>query len=66
MVYCTCGKQIDKVPDWLQIVNVEFVCNNCPNRHTKNIVFANFDTSLPAEAKIAEPEDLEQFEEEEV
>jgi hypothetical protein len=65
MVHCTCGKAIEKVPEWLSIVDVEFVCNNCPNRHTKNIVFANFETSAPTEAKIEEAQDLEKFDEEE-
>lgn len=37
MVQCTCGKTIDKVPNWLQGVTVEFVCNNCPTRQVKKI-----------------------------
>lgn len=37
MVKCSCGKSIEKVPDWMQSIRVEFVCNNCPNRQTKNI-----------------------------
>lgn len=37
MVNCTCGKTIEKVPNWLQSVNIEFVCNNCPNRQVKPI-----------------------------
>jgi hypothetical protein len=43
MVLCKCGKHLDKVPDWLQSVNVEFVCNNCPNRKTKNIAFISLE-----------------------
>lgn len=35
MITCKCGKTIDKVPDWLQGVQVEFVCNNCPNKRHK-------------------------------
>lgn len=41
MVTCTCGKKIEKVPDWLSVVKVEFVCNSCPNRQTKNIAFVD-------------------------
>ena len=38
MVACSsCGKLIDKVPSWLEGVNVAFVCNNCPNRTIKGI-----------------------------
>ena len=43
MVYCSCGKALDKVPGWLQAVSVEFVCNNCPNRKTKNIAFISLE-----------------------
>ena len=37
MVKCSCGKAIEKIPEWLEGTNVEFVCNNCPNRNFKNI-----------------------------
>ncbi len=41
MVTCsTCGKVIEKIPDWLTGVTVQFVCNNCPNRQVKAISFA--------------------------
>ncbi len=44
MVTCTsCGKAIEKMPNWLTGVQVEFVCNNCPNRQTKNIAFINLE-----------------------
>ena len=43
MVSCTCGKQIEKIPDWFQSVKVEFVCNNCPNRQTKNIAIMSME-----------------------
>ena len=44
MVTCTsCGKAIDKMPNWLTGVKVEFVCNNCPNRQTKNIAFISLE-----------------------
>ena len=39
MVYCSCGKGIDKVPDWMASITVEFVCKDCPNRQTKSIAF---------------------------
>ncbi|CAN5379619.1 hypothetical protein BH11ARM2_BH11ARM2_03150 [soil metagenome] len=38
MVTCSaCGKKIENIPVWLSNVKTEFVCNNCPNRSTKNI-----------------------------
>ena len=37
IVTCGCGKLMDKVPSWLQGVEVQFVCNNCPNRTVKTI-----------------------------
>jgi hypothetical protein len=52
MIQCKCGKTIDKLPSWLSAVNVEFVCNNCPNRQTKNIAFVNLEPSLPPTAKL--------------
>lgn len=53
MITCTCGKQMERLPTWLASVNVEFICNNCPNRVTKNIAFVNFDSAIttPAEKK---------------
>lgn len=41
MVTCTCGKTIESIPDWMQRVQVDFVCNNCPNRSTKNIAIVS-------------------------
>ena len=37
MVRCGCGKAIEKMPNWLGTVKVEFVCSNCPDRQLKNI-----------------------------
>jgi hypothetical protein len=63
MVKCACDKPIDKVPDWLQSAKVEFVCNNCPNRQTKNIAFVDLDAGLKNPGKSidedAPPADLE-------
>jgi len=56
MVRCSCGKAIEKIPDWMQGIKVEFVCNNCPNRQTKNIAFINFDEALHPSAKLDEPD----------
>lgn len=50
MVTCSCGKVIDRVPTWLTRVQVEFVCNNCPNRTTKNITQMTF-TTFPTNAE---------------
>ena len=51
MVNCSCGKPIEKVPDWLKSAQVEFVCNNCPNRQLKNIAFVNLDAGLKSAGK---------------
>lgn len=67
MVKCTsCGKTIDKIPDWMNAVQVEFVCNNCPNRHTKNIAFINLEPEAPIASKMADDEpDVEEMPDEE-
>ena len=57
MVQCTCGRHMEKVPDWLQGVQVEFVCNNCPDRKTKNIAFISLE---PAVSAASAPEGLEE------
>lgn len=57
MVQCSCGKTLDKVPTWLAGVQVEFICNNCPNRQVKNIALVNLNPTpdvKPAEAEGAE------------
>ena len=51
MVNCSCGKPIEKVPNWLKSAQVEFVCNNCPNRQLKNIAFVNLDAGLKSPGK---------------
>ena len=65
MVQCTCGKHLDKVPNWLAGVTVEFVCNNCPNRKIKNIAFTSLQplTAAPADlGKMAEAAEGEKAE----
>ncbi|HTQ08842.1 MAG TPA: hypothetical protein VMI31_02105 [Fimbriimonadaceae bacterium] len=68
MIYCSsCGKPIDKVPDWLRTAKVEFVCNNCPNRQTKNIAFVSLEVESPPIAKMADDEiDVEDLADEDV
>lgn len=57
MVRCSCGRAIEKLPDWMATIKVDFVCNNCPNRQTKNIAFVNLDPIINPSAKLdAEPE----------
>jgi hypothetical protein len=68
MVVCKCGKVMERVPDWLQGVNVEFVCNNCPDRKTKNIAFLSLEPTNAAAAheglaEIADSSDEEEAEE---
>lgn len=65
MIQCKCGKVMDKLPDWLGAVNVEFVCNNCPNRQTKNIAFISLEPNLPAAAKVEGDVDVEEIPDEE-
>jgi hypothetical protein len=55
MVHCSCGKPIEKIPDWLSTAKVDFVCNNCPNRSHKNIAFV----TLEPDVKPAASDDLE-------
>lgn len=68
MIQCSsCGKPIEKVPDWLRGTKVEFVCNNCPNRQTKNIAFVSLELEAPATAKLAEDEvDAEELSDEDL
>ena len=59
MVYCSsCGKPMDKVPDWMAGVTVEFVCNNCPNRKIKNIASVTLEPEIAPTSKLEleEPE----------
>jgi len=63
MVYCGCGKAMDKVPDWLSAVQVEFVCNNCPNRKVKNIASVTLEPEVAPTAKLEAPDDLPEDEE---
>jgi hypothetical protein len=63
MIHCSsCGRPIEKVPDWLRGTKVDFVCNNCPNRQTKNIAFVTLDT----EPKAARLDDEDEVDVEEV
>lgn len=60
MITCSsCGKVIDKVPTWIQSVKVDFVCNNCPNRQTKNIAFVSLEPESTGADKTVEPEEAE-------
>ncbi len=64
MITCSaCGKPIDKLPVWLSRVSAEFICNNCPNRQTKNIAFLTLEPT-PA-AKTEEDLDVEEVAEKE-
>ncbi|MEI8281864.1 MAG: hypothetical protein WCG75_05630 [Armatimonadota bacterium] len=65
MVNCSCGKPIEKVPDWLKSAQVEFVCNNCPNRQLKNIAFVNLDAGLKNPGKSIDGETEPMIEEDE-
>ncbi len=57
MIQCSsCGKQIEKVPSWLSGAKAEFVCNNCPNRQTKNIAFITLEPEVKAVGSVSEEE----------
>lgn len=59
MVLCSCGKAIEKLPSWLQGTKVDFVCNNCPNRQTKNIAQVSLELDARPAAKLDEEEEPE-------
>lgn len=50
---------MEKLPSWLATVNAQFICNNCPNRQTKNIAFVNLEPAAPA-AKLDDGPDVEE------
>lgn len=58
MVTCSCGKPIEKIPNWMQAISVAFVCNNCPNRQHKNIAFVNLDASQSTAVKETIPDEI--------
>ena len=66
MVYCSsCGRAMERVPDWMRSVTVEYACTNCPKRQMKNIAFINFEPAIPPTAKVeVEAEETPDTEEE--
>lgn len=65
MVNCACGKPLDKVPSWLAGTNIQFVCNNCPNRTVKAITQVTLEVPKDPEAEepallAAEADDAEE------
>lgn len=56
---------MEKVPDWMASIDVQFACNNCPKRQLQNIAFVNLDPTVPAAAKATIDEDMIEDEEEE-
>jgi len=66
MIQCSsCGKVLDKVPNWLSGAMVQFVCNNCPNRQAKNIAFLSLESEAPKAAKVEDEVEIPEIEEEE-
>ena len=62
MIQCSaCGRPIEKVPDWLRGTKVDFICNNCPNRQTKNIAFMTLDTEPKAKREDDDDMDVEEM-----
>ena len=67
MIQCSsCGRTIEKVPDWLQNTKVDFVCNNCPNRQTKNIALLSMEAAAAAAAAAVAPVEDDDIDVEEV
>lgn len=61
MVTCAeCGKPLEKIPLWLEKVNVKFTCDECRTKHRPLVLLD--DLSLPVEEP---PEDLDVIEQEE-
>ncbi len=48
MVKCICGKAIEKMPTWLESVQVDFICTNCPKRQVKTIAQLNAEAAMNA------------------
>lgn len=47
MVKCSlCGREIDKIPSWMQSIDVQYVCTNCPNNQIRNIASIDFMTEI--------------------
>jgi hypothetical protein len=60
MIKCSsCGRTIEKVPDWLGGAKVDFVCNNCPNRNTKNIAFVSLEAEPKPAVSLDDDEDVD-------
>ncbi|MBI1756069.1 MAG: hypothetical protein HY248_05325 [Fimbriimonas ginsengisoli] len=53
MITCKCGKTLDKIPDWMASITVDFICNNCPNRQAKNLPFVTIEAEPPSISKLA-------------
>lgn len=65
MITCsTCGKVIEKVPEWLAGTKADFVCNNCPNRQAKNIAFVSLEPVVPRVGENDAPEEEPDLDEE--
>jgi len=64
MITCKCGKAIDKVPSWMQGIQVEFVCNNCPDSQAKNIALMALELETAAAAKASADLSIEEEEDE--
>lgn len=50
---CSCGRPLDKVPNWLQGVKVDFICHNCPDRDLQSI--ADIKLELPEGQEAEKP-----------
>ncbi len=55
MITCSCGKVIERVPEWLSGVKVEFVCTNCPQRQVRSITQVSAEELIPAAKVESDP-----------
>ncbi|GEM_PF-4942791 len=69
MPTCSCGTRIEKLPKWLDKVNVAFRCNKCPGAVVVAPVvassYAKDEEDLDDDLLAADPADGEDLDEEE-
>ncbi len=67
MPKCICGKPLDKLPNWLEGVNVRFRCNNCPESGPVplNLTLAAFAEEDEVAKELADIEDVDELDEQE-
>lgn len=60
MVTCNeCGEPISKIPHWLSIVAVRFVCEECRSKHAKTLPTIDLDADVVLKSRGADDEEAE-------